>query len=46
VYKTSPERYAAAIADIRECHDRGQPVLVGTTSIENSELSAQMLTQA
>jgi preprotein translocase subunit SecA len=46
VYKTSPERYAAAIADIRECHDRGQPVLVGTTSIENSELIAQMLTQA
>jgi len=46
VYKTSQERYAAAIADIRECHDRGQPVLVGTTSIENSELIAQMLTKA
>ena len=45
VYKTSQERYAAAIADIRECHERGQPVLVGTTSIENSELIAQLLTQ-
>ncbi len=46
VYKTSQERYNAAITDIRECHERGQPVLVGTTSIENSELIAQMLTQA
>jgi preprotein translocase subunit SecA len=45
VYKTSQERYTAAIADIRECHERGQPVLVGTTSIENSELIAQLLTQ-
>ena len=45
VYKTSQERYNAAINDIRECHERGQPVLVGTTSIENSELIAQMLTQ-
>jgi len=45
VYKTSQERYNAAIADIRECHERGQPVLVGTTSIENSELISQMLTQ-
>jgi len=46
VYKTSEERYTAAIADIRECHERGQPVLVGTTSIENSELISQLLTQA
>ncbi|WP_416560338.1 preprotein translocase subunit SecA [Limnohabitans sp. yimb22184] len=46
VYKTSQERYTAAIADIRECHERGQPVLVGTTSIENSELISQLLTQA
>ena len=46
VYKTSQERYNAAINDIRECHERGQPVLVGTTSIENSELIAQMLIQA
>ena len=45
VYKTSQERYTAAIADIRDCFERGQPVLVGTTSIENSELIAQLLTQ-
>ncbi len=46
VYKTTQEKYQAAIADIRECHDRGQPVLVGTSSIENSELISQLLTQA
>ncbi len=44
VYKTTQEKYKAAIADIRECHGRGQPVLVGTTSIENSEIIAQLLT--
>ncbi len=43
VYKTSQERYEAAILDIKECYERGQPVLVGTTSIENSELIAGML---
>jgi len=43
VYKTTREKYAAAIADIRACHERGQPVLVGTTSIENSELIAELL---
>ncbi len=46
VYKSAPEKYNAAIADIRECHERGQPVLVGTTSIENSELISEMLTKA
>ena len=46
VYKSSPEKYNAAIADIRECYERGQPVLVGTTSIENSELISEMLTKA
>jgi preprotein translocase subunit SecA len=46
VYKTTQEKYQAAINDIRECHDRGQPVLVGTSSIENSELISQLLTQA
>ena len=46
VYKSSKEKYDAAIADIRECHDRGQPVLVGTTSIENSELIAELLDKA
>ena len=43
VYKTTREKYEAAIKDIRECHDRGQPVLVGTTSIENSEIIANLL---
>ena len=46
VYKTTQEKYKAAIDDIRECHERGQPVLVGTTSIENSELIAAMLERA
>ena len=46
VYKTTQEKYKAAIDDIRECHERGQPVLVGTTSIENSELIAAMLEKA
>jgi preprotein translocase subunit SecA len=46
VYKTTAEKYKAAIDDIRECYERGQPVLVGTTSIENSELIASMLDQA
>ncbi|MDR2129063.1 MAG: preprotein translocase subunit SecA [Burkholderiaceae bacterium] len=45
VYKTTKEKYDAAIADIRSCFERGQPVLVGTTSIENSELIAQLLTK-
>jgi preprotein translocase subunit SecA len=43
VYKTTREKYVAAIADIRECHGRGQPVLVGTSSIENSEIIADLL---
>jgi preprotein translocase subunit SecA len=43
VYKTTREKYEAAIRDIRECYERGQPVLVGTTSIENSEIIAQLL---
>lgn len=45
VYKTTQEKYKAAIADIRECNERGQPVLVGTTSIENSEIISQLLTR-
>ncbi|MFZ2329563.1 MAG: preprotein translocase subunit SecA, partial [Rhodoferax sp.] len=45
IYKTTREKYNAAIADIRECHERGQPVLVGTTSIENSEIISQLLDQ-
>ena len=43
VYRTAPEKHRAIIADIRDCHERGQPVLVGTTSIENSELLSGML---
>jgi preprotein translocase subunit SecA len=46
VYKSAQEKYNAAIADIRECFERGQPVLVGTTSIENSELISELLTKA
>lgn len=46
VYRTARERYQAVINDIRDCHERGQPVLVGTTSIENSELLAGLLTKS
>ena len=46
IYKTAKERYDAVIRDIRDCHERGQPVLVGTTSIENSELLSHLLKQA
>jgi preprotein translocase subunit SecA len=43
VYKTTREKYEAAIKDIRDCYTRGQPVLVGTTSIENSEVIDELL---
>ena len=46
IYKTSQERYNAVIVDIKDCYERGQPSLVGTTSIENSELISEMLTKA
>ncbi len=45
VFKTDPEKYQAILADIRDCQERGQPVLVGTTSIENSELLSDLLTK-
>jgi preprotein translocase subunit SecA len=45
-FRTSVERYRAVMTDIKDCHERGQPVLVGTTSIENSELIAEMLSKA
>jgi preprotein translocase subunit SecA len=45
VYKSTREKYEAAIADIQDCYERGQPVLVGTTSIENSELISDLLTK-
>jgi preprotein translocase subunit SecA len=43
VYRTLKEKYKAILDEIRDCHGRGQPVLVGTTSIENSELLSAML---
>jgi len=43
VFRTAAEKYKAIIDDIKDCHERGQPVLVGTTSIENSELISGML---
>src|SRR5690606_7668088 len=46
VFKTANEKYNAILNDIRDCHERGQPVLVGTTSIENSELLSNLLKQA
>ena len=46
IYKTAREKYNAVIEDIRDCHQRGQPTLVGTTSIENSELISGLLTAA
>ncbi|MCA1857092.1 preprotein translocase subunit SecA [Massilia oculi] len=46
VYKSAEEKYNAMLNDIRDCYERGQPVLVGTTSIENSELLSGILNQA
>jgi preprotein translocase subunit SecA len=43
VYLSVEEKYAAVIADVRDCYERGQPVLVGTTSIETSELLSGLL---
>nr|HMN63800.1 preprotein translocase subunit SecA [Burkholderiaceae bacterium] len=45
VFRTAREKYDAILADIRDCYQRGQPVLVGTTSIENSELLSTQLTK-
>ena len=46
VYLTIEEKYEAIVTDIRDCSERGQPVLVGTVSIENSELIADELVKA
>ena len=46
VYRTAKEKYKAIVDDVKECFGRGQPVLVGTTSIENSELISDLLTKA
>ena len=46
VYRSAEEKYKAIIAEIRDAQSRGQPLLVGTTSIEKSELLAEMLKQS
>lgn len=43
VFRTAKEKYQAILADIKDCYERGQPVLVGTTSIENNELLSELL---
>ena len=46
VYRTAAEKYKAIVESIREAHEKGQPVLVGTTSIEKSEMLSGLLTKA
>ncbi|MBC7131883.1 MAG: preprotein translocase subunit SecA [Roseovarius sp.] len=46
VYRTAREKYEAIVAEIREAHAKGQPILVGTTSIEKSEMLSRLLTEA
>jgi preprotein translocase subunit SecA len=46
VFKGNEPKYQAMLADIKDCYERGQPVLVGTTSIENSELLSGILNKA
>lgn len=46
VFRTEKEKYDVMLKDIKDCYERGQPVLVGTTSIENSELLSKFLTKA
>ncbi|QEY25963.1 preprotein translocase subunit SecA [Neisseria zalophi] len=46
IFRTAEEKYEAVVNDIQACFDKGQPVLVGTTSIENSELVSRLLTEA
>ncbi|EER47653.1 preprotein translocase subunit SecA [Actinobacillus minor NM305] len=46
MFKSEPEKFAAIIKDIRECIERNQPVLVGTASVEKSELLSEALTKA
>ena len=45
VYKTEKGKYTAIVEQIVACHEKGQPVLVGTTSIEKSELISALLKQ-
>ncbi len=46
IFRTAEEKYEAVVKDIAECYKKGQPVLVGTTTIENSELVSNLLTKA
>ncbi|WP_424045822.1 preprotein translocase subunit SecA, partial [Neisseria sicca] len=46
IFRSAEEKFEAVVKDIEECHKRGQPVLVGTTSIENSELVSNLLQKA
>ena len=46
IFRTAEEKYEAVIKDIQACHEKGQPVLVGTTTIENSELVSRLLDKA
>ncbi|WP_416190046.1 preprotein translocase subunit SecA [Neisseria sp. CCUG17229] len=46
IFRSTDEKFEAVVKDIQECYNKGQPVLVGTTSIENSELVSRMLTEA
>ena len=45
IFRTVREKHAAIVADVKDCHTRGQPVLLGTTSIENSEVLSNLLKQ-
>jgi preprotein translocase subunit SecA len=46
IYKTEREKFKAVVSEIKDCNERGQPVLVGTTSVEKSDALARMLTRA
>ena len=46
IFKTRREKYQAVVDEVKEAHGRGQPVLVGTTSVENSEVISKLLTSA
>nr|WP_120491141.1 preprotein translocase subunit SecA [Corynebacterium lactis] len=46
IYKTQEAKFAAVVEDIKECHEKGQPVLVGTTSVEKSEYLSRLLQRA
>ncbi|HKU37270.1 MAG TPA: preprotein translocase subunit SecA, partial [Polyangiales bacterium] len=46
IYKTEREKFKAVVAEIKQCNERGQPVLVGTTSVEKSDALSRMLTRS